>query len=120
MNPHVEVRRYAEVGVDLEGLESDVLATVRAHGFVTRRPEPNCIEIIRGSMLRARLLGAWWSTPESLPIKGLIKLQRGSKGLTRLEVVLYDDMRWLYFDRWVRHRYESALSSAADMIVKLK
>jgi hypothetical protein len=116
--PHVEIRRETVVEKALDDLEAMVLATVRDHGFVARKLEADCIEISRGSMLRTRLVGAWWCKPETLPVRGVIRYQPGINGSSRLEVVLSDDTRWLYFDRRVRQRYKVTLSAIANMILE--
>jgi len=51
-----------------------------------------------------------------LPIRGVITCQPGINGSCSLEVLLSDDIRWLYFDRRVRHRYEETLAAIAELI----
>jgi hypothetical protein len=55
--------------------------------------------------------------PVTLLVTGIIRYQPSTGGSSRLEAVLCDDTRWMYFDRRVRRRYEAALSAVADTIV---
>jgi hypothetical protein len=113
---HVEMRREMVIENCLNDVEAIVLATVRGHGFAVSEPQAGRIAISRGSMLRTRLVGAWWCKPATLPVRGVISCQPGINGSCSVEVMLSDDTRWLYFDRRVRNRYDETLTAIADLI----